>query len=753
MSLISIARRKIGVFVGRGSICPGSRKGIFFLPTNCSFLTKERSLGLANTIAIPKKNHPRFLIPILGMTGAIMLGLCPKASAGNLTGFWAENGGYKMARQDFYPGDASSNTISRNWDGNTWRLSGAKNETVGGALYLLNGSSVDSTSTTVTISSFTGPGGSGIVADTVLCNGVTNYTTRPYELFVSSYLQIIGMTTLSWDPTEYEARDLPERFRRPCTVNVNGQCVPDSGTGWVNRKDANKFYPDILVPNECKGSFNVAKSSSQSVWLDVYISTNLISNSTYYANITIKEGVAVSTVIPVALYVYKHTLPYQPSSNHVIEMSGYDINYRHQGNHFPGAGEPYKTTRDNYARYLKRHKISATAGDAIDYCNGTGRNIPCPEYRERLAGTTYTSQYGFGNSPYKAGIGDPFYSIKTYGQWAGATWSSSTLGGVSGFDTNVSSWGAYFKDNYPNVRSWLYLTDEPASLLSTDKWSTWMSTVATSQVSGYTVNSWVTASALSCSLNAPYVTMPVTTFTVGLSSTWTILASQYQTQFSTQMWMYNSHPPAVGSIYATEEDGIAPVTIPWVMKKKGIQGWFYWQATNWGNPGQQVPEENDLFNVAKTFGFVNASTDAVKAQTGFNYANGDGVLLYPGTDTLFPHNSAGFDGPMGSWRLKMLRRGIQDADLLEMAEDINPSLTSSIIDTLVPQVLWEKSCFNPADCTYTYGGRTWPSDRNVWETNRETLQNLVSGATVDPVLTGNRSIKGRVTLKGGGRFK
>lgn len=772
--------------------------------------------------------------------------LSTAANAGNLTGFWAENGGYKMTRQELYRNNTSSDTISLNWDGTTWKMKGAKNETVGGALYLLNGSSVDSSSTTVTISSFTGTSGDGFAAQTVLCNGVTDYTTRPYELFVASYTEIRGMTVGSWDPVELDQRDLPRRFRRPCTLTTIGSdqsCIADGTTAlWTSRPAHNHFMPDILVPNECKGNFMVFKSSSQAIWLDVYLSTSLVANSTYYANLTIKEGVAVSTVIPVAIYVWNFTLPDAPSVKNTMEMSSYDINYYHHADHFPATGGIFKQTRDNYMRYLKRHKFAATMGDHLtNDCSQSTKDFPCPSYQEALAGTMYSRANGYGNAP-GVGLGDSIYSIATYGGWPGVTWSTSSLGGASGFDTNVSSWGYYFKNNYPNVRSFLYLMDEPSLQSQFDSlnlWSTWMSTVTSAQTAGYFVNPMTTMSALRASTLVPYVTMPMTTFTSGMTSSWTTVATQYQTAFSTQMWMYNGHPPNTGTAYATEDDGLSPTINVWAMVKKGIQGQFYWQSTNWSNPGQQIPIDNDLFNKAKTFGFVNVYTSftvngmssqptcdyfdvggstysysassttnsapnirgylytlktgtnptspasatltkipnqcglgscpsctgdttitasshttpgihILRGETGFNYGNGDGVLLVPGTNTVDPYSSAGFDGPMGTWRLKMIRRGIQDGDYLTLGAAVSASTTTAIINAVVPSVFWENDCHDHGDCTYFYGGRSWSDDPNVLESRRQQLGALVTSAAS---VAGPRQMRGRGTFKGNVKFK
>jgi hypothetical protein len=672
--------------------------------------------------------------------------------AANLTQFWVGDGGYKLARQDLLPnGNCSTCTLTRNWDGTTAKAFGAKNETVGMVLYLGNGSSVDATSVSVAISNLQGPGTSVISYTPHLLSDVTNYTISPIEVFISSYLQIIGETTLSWDPSEYEARDLPQRFRRPCTVNANNDCIPNGGTLWTDRADHDKFYPDALIPyaQVATSSFTVAKSSSQAIWFDIYIATSMQAGL-YRGTITVNEGVVVSTAIPVNLLVYNFSLPDTPNFKYIVDVSGYDINYRHQGQHFPSTGDPYLTTRKHYYQFFHRHKFSATIGDSpVNYCNNGNADTPCPEYVSALDGSLYTTAQGYGNAP-GVGVGDQIYSIGTYAQWQTAQWSTTDS---ANFCVNVSSWGFYFKNNFPNVRSFVYLSDEASDLTNTERWATWMSTISACQTSGYNVESWTTANLPVAHTSAPHVQMVASTGWINASSTvWQNNANIYQTSGSTQEWNYNSHPSWQGSVNATEDDGIAPETIVWADWKKSNSktipiGHFQWEGTYWTDTNN-AHNDNDLFNVAKTFGY-DTSVDLVKGHTGFQFANGDGVLVYPGHDQVKTPDY-GIDGPIASWRLKMMRRGIQDGDYLTLAYAINPSSTTAIANTVVPQVLWEHSCFNPLDCSYAYGGRSWSNDPNVWETNRESLAQIIAGTFSS---SSPKSITGGVTIKGVSTFQ
>jgi hypothetical protein len=182
------------------------------------------------------------------------------------------------------------------------------------------------------------------------------------------------------------------------------------------------------------------------------------------------------------------------------------------------------------------------------------------------------------------------------------------------------------------------------------------------------------------------------------------------------LWMYNDGRPGVGTL-DTEDDGVAPRVIPWAQYKKGVQTWFYWQTS--------PANTQDLFKDAVTWG-TQTYFDPVLGWYGSNGpTNGNGVLVYPGTDLNNPLDSYGVDGPFASLRLKEWRRGIQDTDYLSLAAKINPTAVQTIMNTVVPQVLWE----NPSpggDPSYFRGPVSWSSDPDVWEAARAQLAAIIT---------------------------
>ena len=161
----------------------------------------------------------------------------------------------------------------------------------------------------------------------------------------------------------------------------------------------------------------------------------------------------------------------------------------------------------------------------------------------------------------------------------------------------------------------------------------------------------------------------------------------------------------------------------WIQYKKHINRWFYWESTYYNN-FQGNTGKRDLFVSAQTFGYY-STNDAVQGATGGNYGNGDGVMFYPGTDTLFPSNSYGVDGPFASLRLKQWRRGLQDCDYLTLAAQVDSNAVQNIVTGIVPKVVWEVGVADTNDPTWVYANISWSTDPDVWEAARSNLVQIL----------------------------
>jgi hypothetical protein len=187
-------------------------------------------------------------------------------------------------------------------------------------------------------------------------------------------------------------------------------------------------------------------------------------------------------------------------------------------------------------------------------------------------------------------------------------------------------------------------------------------------------------------------------------------------------YQYNGKRPSSGS-FAIEDDGTAPRMIPWAQWKMGVARWYYWNATYYYDFQIKGIRQN-VWTTANTYG-SNDGFDPIRGQTGYNYANGDGVLFYPGTDTQYPEVSLGVNGPIASLRLKYWRRGIQDADYLALANAVDPVATKAVVQRMVPRALWETGVQVEWDPSWLLGGVSWPVDPDAWETARAELAAII----------------------------
>jgi hypothetical protein len=74
------------------------------------------------------------------------------------------------------------------------------------------------------------------------------------------------------------------------------------------------------------------------------------------------------------------------------------------------------------------------------------------------------------------------------------------------------------------------------------------------------------------------------------------------------------------------------------------------------------------------------------------FGNGDGILFYPGHMPFYPEEDRGLNRVLPSVRLKNIRRGQQDAEIMWMAEQkVGREKVINIINKVVPKALSEVS--------------------------------------------------------------
>ncbi len=628
----------------------------------------------------------------------------------SLTAVWANEGGDKVTQDELRATGHASTVINSVWDGTCIRTFGAKNEVVSFNV-VLEAATAKAAKVTVTLGDLTGPGGTVIRSAPRATAKLFDWTTTEAELFYVRYLQIKGLSQQAYGTlASWQEATFPKRAQCPGMTQATPDSKPiGSGCPWAQRPVANKFYPDIAVPLELVPSFDVAASSNQSIWADVYI-PKAAPSGIYGAMLTISENGAVTHKVPVSLRVRNFALPDAPSAKTMLFTSLGDLTPRY--------GAAAQTALAKQRLMAHRHRISLIGDDA----NQTGTQ-PGADYVAVLDGSFFTAANGYAGPG--AGTGQDVYSIGTYG---GLTEGSTQ----SQFNSVFTGWETWFEASSPNTERFVYLCDEIECTQGTPTLATQLQWWAA--IGG--VGSKLHTMATQPLLDAPTVLSDPTSgwpFSQGVSSGGTSMggttaadqaaaAAVTAAEPTRRLFSYNGQRPGAGSC-ATEDDGVALREQPWGQYKDKIDRWFWWEATYYDD-NQQGLGQVDLFSSADTFGV--ATSDPVYGTSGG--ANGNGLFLYPGTDALFPASSYGIAGPIASLRLKHWRRGLQDVDYLTLAAAIDASAVSALVDKTVPSVLWEQQCHDPAnDCSYTYAPPSWSDDPDAWEAARAALAHIIDG--------------------------
>jgi len=627
----------------------------------------------------------------------------------NIAHVWANEGGNKVTREELRATNDPNAVLNSVWDGIGISLFGARNEVVAFNL-VLEAPTMDVANVDVSLTELTGSDGASITTKTASGDSVFNYVGRNIELFYVRYLEIRGISTdLFYAGYDYDERHIPERCRRPYDTDGEG-----NGT-WENRPCHNKFYPEIAVPLEFNSPFTISAGTNQSVWGDIYIPKDTPAGD-YTGTISITEDGVLTRQIPISLCVRDFALPDLPNARTMLYLCRESINDRYLGkdNAYPEPGTPVYAQSlelaDRHFQLAHRHKISL-----IDDYTEIERMDDA--WTSRLNGTLFNPARGYEGVG--VGVGNNVYSIGTYSSWP---WQD---GSQEDMEANTDVWVNWFNTQAFTTPTdyFLYLIDETDDYAQIEQWSQWMDN---NSGPGQYLMSMATIDLPTATTNTPSLDIPTSWYSIGLTNVWQNAVDSYLANSDKRFYIYNSNRPGSGS-FAIEDEGVALRELAWGQYKMGVDRWFYWDSTYYDNYQGNTGQSN-VFQKAQTFGELEGFDD-VLGETGWNYLNGDGVLFYPGTDTRYPEDNYGVQGPFASLRLKHWRRGIQDVDYLTLAVAIDPARTAQIINSVIPRVLWEVGVTEPEDPTWVLTDISWSTDPDVWEKARVELADIIESAS------------------------
>mmetsp|Transcript_141648 Transcript_141648/g.369262 ORF Transcript_141648/g.369262 Transcript_141648/m.369262 type:complete len:1397 (-) Transcript_141648:77-4267(-) len=613
----------------------------------------------------------------------------------------------KVWREELRP---AASHASRLWDPQqrTIALQGGRNEVVSFGL-VLQAEHVPAIGVSVDFPGLPGLRARNMSAPRTDGSELFDWRSIEVELFYVRYLQIRGIGKAY----TYDERLLPSRMQRPWTAGHAGAGVGEGS--WEDRPGALKHWPEIAVPLELHPRFNISTNTSQMIWVDIYIPRGACPGErSGPLRILWTSG---EFEVNVSLRIRRFTLPDMPTSKTMLPYEGGDILRRYYGQNWVHCSLQH-TTRALFDRHYQlawRHKVAMVSG-SFDACvaeEAPKHDEPHPFDVARLNGQLFTAAWNYSGPGQGVGVG--IFPVGLYGSWR-RYWESE---GLAGMKLHAERWRDWFRHagaplNWTEL--FLYLIDESHNYSQTEMWARW------AQGSG--LRSMATLPMPRAMQFVP--SLDIACSTLGFASTmhWEAALANASRQGRPELWMYNGGRPAAGG-FSIEEEASAPRSIPWAMYKKRIARYFYWMSTYYTN--YQAGEGGvDVFSRAQTFGRIDVTNDPQKGETGWMYGNGDGVLMYPGTDLEFPESSYGVPGPFAGLRLKYWRRGLQDVEYLEiLRKSHGEAKVDAILRKMVPKVLWEVDVPDPNDPSWARTNTSWPEAWEEWEKVRFEIADLI----------------------------
>jgi len=526
-----------------------------------------------------------------------------------------------------YETDHSARKGNSIWDGREIHLRGLYNEVLGFQVV----AEIDSTGARGLEISMTPPvhQKSGMV---IGGSGAIRYGSQGYiEFFSQHYLQVKNPTQANW-------------------FYGSENSAPSKMTGWI---------PDALIPSDAlqgKGGFPLTipptkeqiyrhqdiveivprrASQNQGFWVDVYLPRDRkYPAGNYTSAVLIMVDGNVVSEIPVQIEIVNAYLPDENHSNVWVYSSGMD----ELSAYFPGLNQ--KEIRQMIKGEAHRHRIELVGGFTAH--QSIFSEAVLEDYKPFLDGTAYTPAFGY-HGPGE-GIEEKLFPIGMYG--------SQVLGTTKEkIQEESDKWVLWFEKNAPGVNYFKYMIDEPGP----------SQYEFINEQAGWIKSNPGPGNKLKTQVTTGYVEDLNEAVDIWDAFDGVELERLDDLQKEGKdYWFYNGNRPRYGSTIL-EAVAVDLRVNGWIKYLYGINTWFVWHSTHWthNSQGPKGKLQQRIFNEPLTF--INGH---------MNWGNGDGVLFYPGRMPYQSEENRGLNRCMPSIRLKNIRRGQQDFELLWLAENI-----------------------------------------------------------------------------------
>lgn len=457
----------------------------------------------------------------------------------------------------------------------------------------------------------------------------------------------------------FEQRYLHIRERSHSIPWLPGSDAEPAGpTGWV---------PDALVPH--RAPVRVPAGENRGIWVDIYIPRDApagVHRGTLTVRVDGQPCALPACTLPIALEVLPVAVPDTPPIPTMLWASAVApdepgrVMPRYFADHRHAPEAALAAIRRRHHHLARRYRITLIA---------TEFDEPGEDLRQRLTGEAFSRAAGYGGPG--EGVGDDLVGIHVYG------------GKLT--PAQAQRWHDWLLAHAPGAHAFLYVVDEPSDPTKIPEYN--RIAAAAEPIDAFVTTAY----------DPRYGEFDV--FAALPSDHGR--AAEAARAAGKPFWVYNGVRPYSGS-FAIDDVAVSPRVNPWIQRAHGVPRWFYWEATYYED-FQGGRGHIDVWRDSPSFS--NRQGDRV---------HGDGLLMYPGRDHLFPASDLGVDRPLPSIRLANWRRGVQDVaylDLVRLAG--HGGMVDRLVEAMLPRSLGEVP--HPGEPV------SWPEDGERWLAARRVL--------------------------------
>jgi hypothetical protein len=473
--------------------------------------------------------------------------------------------------------------------------------------------------------------------------------------------------------------------------------------------------PDPLIPlvDPYTGAnagqpFDVPSDRNQPVFIDVFVPAGTTAG-TYTGSIHVSDAGGDTADIPLSVTVWDLDLPDMGSVKTHFKMSINSLYEYHKGVAKCSGGNCYLDVNQASLALVRRyedlaHEHRIDTGQQLVQAPGVGCTVPtATEWKAYDIGMTpYLDGSHFSDGVPSGHFDVPFRPGQNYGV-DGTCGPGSPTANQAAYSALAQAWAAHLRSKGWFEKAIAYAYDEPpmGALPNIAMGSAWLQKGDPgwkARVMDTLAPNASNASQLSSAIGIYTVSLPLYGSWSGVydnygRAEWPSLFAQ-----GTELWLYTANAvlPPYPTISTDTLDGFEPLIQLWGAWFEKATGFLYWDTTSWDDKDPWGP-------------------------TNKWYLPGDGVMIYPGNHdgTLSPVGSpadVAIDGPVASYRLKVLRQGLQDWALFRLADE--KGLTSVVqqqVSTVYTQLGGCTTCPLPAS------GFNWKTDDAAMAAAREAV--------------------------------